>query len=86
MYMKKRSLSDEERTFFGLVARAAFSNPFSGRRRDLQQRIIETDGGSPSGLPPEKVADLALEAVERRTDALNRSSGGRHRSYVGVDG
>ncbi len=59
-------MSAEDREFFGLVSRAAFSNPFSGDRLELDLKIA---GCSPKVSSDERVQRV-IEAVRRRIDRL----------------
>jgi hypothetical protein len=60
-------LSSQDRDFFRLVSRAAFSNPFSQERDDFDRELAELPGGS-SDLIGRVTARVAtrLNALERR--------------------
>jgi len=85
MHMPSRSLSEKDRRFLGLIARAAFANPFSSTRFDLDQRMIEFAGDKLRKAQEEGVGDLAVEAVEHRLGEISRSAGGRLGHYQGID-
>lgn len=85
MHMTARNLSEEDRRFLGLIARAAFANPFSRTRLDLEERMIESAGGRLSAAPEEGAADLVTEAVEHRVREIVQSAGDRLGDYRGID-
>ena len=61
-------LSSEEMVFFDLVAEAAFANPFSDRRVDLDQRI----GGGEGVRDPEERIKLQHQAVHKQLSLLQQ--------------
>jgi DNA-binding NtrC family response regulator len=85
MYMATRNLREKDRRFLGLIARAAFANPFSRTRLALEQKMIESAGAGVRNVPGEGVGDLATEAVEQRLREISRSAGDRLGHYQGID-
>ncbi len=72
-------LSEQDRQFFGLVARAAFANPFGHERQLLDGEIAETDADAPDVLP-------RLGArLSRRLDALCARDRGKLDEYGADD-
>lgn len=64
--MERTNLSKEDRIFFELVSDAAFANPFSQKRAEIDQRIVGGRKGSWKELLPETIAQ-----VERRIARLD---------------
>ncbi|MBE0536999.1 MAG: sigma 54-interacting transcriptional regulator [Phycisphaerae bacterium] len=65
--MKNRTLSPSDREFFTLVSRAAFTNPFSRERLELDRRIT----GDTSGRPWVGIRPDAIREVTNRIDTLD---------------
>lgn len=63
--MDLKKLSQEDRFFFELVSDAAFANPFSSKRMEIDQRIVGGRGGSWKEVLPEVIAQ-----VEHRIEGL----------------
>ncbi|NLH15475.1 MAG: sigma-54-dependent Fis family transcriptional regulator [Phycisphaerae bacterium] len=78
--MEQRKLSQEDRTFFDLVSDAAFANPFSPKRAEIDQRIIGGRKGNWKELLPETIAQ-----VERRVAQLDGDSPVRLDDFVAPD-
>ncbi len=85
MYMKGHGLPEHDRHFLGLVARAAFANPFSRKRQDLEWQMLEAVGAGPGGLSREDIGDRAIEAVKDRVAQISRRHGMRLDHYRGID-
>ncbi|HBA82563.1 MAG TPA: Fis family transcriptional regulator [Verrucomicrobia bacterium] len=64
---KTHHLTSEDRTFFGLVAQAAFSNPFSEQRESLDRQMAGEERLN------ELRIDLALERVRERITRLEQA-------------
>ena len=64
--METKKLSQEDRTFFELVSDAAFANPFSPKRVEIDQRIL----GGRSGTWKELLHEVIAQ-VERRIALLD---------------
>ena len=65
--MRTQKLSKDDRTFFELVAEAAFANPFSDRRFELDRQILG-DQKLPRG--PEVVPEL-IGQISQRLDGID---------------
>ena len=63
---KSRNLSPEDRSFFTLVNRAVFANPFTRERSDLD---LEISGLKKAASDVERL-EKALAKVSERIDAL----------------
>jgi DNA-binding NtrC family response regulator len=59
---KKTKLSDEDRGFFDLVARAAFCNPFGEERSELDLKIA----GCRAETPHDKRIDIIIQRVQEK--------------------
>lgn len=77
----RSKLNAEERQFFALVAQAAFSNPFSDRRLELDRQMAET---SPS-LGDELAVERAIARVRDRVGELERVGRADLRRFAGED-
>ena len=64
--MKVEVLSENEREFFGLVARAAVANPFSEERHSLDLEV----GQSAPGTPWEEAVDASIARLKARIERL----------------
>ena len=81
--MKKTiRLTPSDREFFGLVARAAFSNPFSDDRIELDLRIA----GCPADLPDDERVRHVTDRVKDRVQGLAARNMADARLYAGEDG
>lgn len=71
--MSKLKLNDSDRYFFSLVADAAFTNPFSHKRRQIDNQIagLTTDQKQENGTWSRIVA-LVVEKVRTKLDDLQR--------------
>lgn len=65
--MKARSLSESDREFFTLVSRAAFTNPFSRARLEIDRKIT----GDTSGRPWVGIRPSAISEVSSRIEKLD---------------
>ena len=86
--MIRKAMTDEERDFFATVAAAAFANPFSQERNDLDRRIVGITGKELTReemvqLVTVRVADR-LKQLEREERADLRMYGEEERRTVGV--
>lgn len=58
--MKTRTLSENDREFFTLVSRAAFTNPFSRARLEIDRRITGDTSGRPwVGIRPDAIREVS---------------------------
>jgi sigma-54 dependent transcriptional regulator, flagellar regulatory protein len=58
--MKARTLSEGDREFFALVSRAAFTNPFSRARLEIDRRITGDTSGRPwVGIRPDAIREVS---------------------------
>ncbi len=73
------SLTPEEREFFSLVARSAFSNPFSDARIELDSKIA----GASAELSHEELSWRMMREVSRRVQLLEEDGRGDFRLYAG---
>ena len=78
---KKGTLSSDDREFFGVVARAAFCNPFSSERDELDCRIARC----PADTPREQWIDRGIERVRGRVRRLESRGAADLRLYSGED-
>ena len=79
--VKKCRLSDEERSFFTLVNRAVFANPFTDERAELDLKIA---GASSAPSETERI-NMALEAISRKLAAFGREGRADINCYSGKD-
>ena len=75
----KEKLSIKDRRFFELVSRAAFSNPFSSERVELDRKI---SGCSPD-VPYDECVDRVIEKIKERVHRLGKRAD--LRLYSGED-
>ena len=61
-------MKEEDRRFFQLVAAAAFSNPFSEERQELDKQLAGSTGGT-----KDELLQAALDSVRERVLALERA-------------
>ncbi len=73
-------LSTADREFFALVTRAAFSNPFTDERAELDRRIAGMEGEDPAQLMA-----AVNRAVSRHVEALEQGAGADLRAYPAED-
>ncbi len=78
---KKLNLSGSDREFFSTVARAAFLNPFSGEKAELERRIA----GTGDGVSNDETNRRAVSAVSARLDKLADSQKDDLRRYSADD-
>jgi DNA-binding NtrC family response regulator len=78
---KRTKLSVEDRTFFDLVARAAFCNPFSNERNELNVAIAEC----PTDTPYDECIDRIIGKVRDRVRKLARNGLADLGLYAGED-
>lgn len=74
-----KTLSPKQRTFFKEVARAAFANPFSEERGQVDRTLA----GSQESAPEHGRVDRMMEAVAREVAALERDDLADLRRYEG---
>jgi len=79
--VKQEILNSQESEFFSLVHQAAFLNPFSEERADLDRKI---SGGSPS-LPEDEVIDAVLARLAEQVGELERSGRADLARFSGKD-
>jgi hypothetical protein len=75
------TLESEERAFFGMVERAAFSNPFGDERGDIDRRIVE----APDGWSRPRLLEVLVKRVAARVAALERAGRADIRLYGDAD-
>jgi len=73
---QKFKLSADDREFWGLIARAAFANPFSPERRELDLRI--------AGTPESNLAKLSA-TVFQRVEKIEKNGAAEFNSYSGEE-
>jgi hypothetical protein len=78
---KPLSLTPSERDFFKIVAQAAFSNPFSQTRIDLDRRIA----GADAALPWDELVELAIARIVQQLDRLRTTGRGDLAGYATED-
>lgn len=74
--MKRHLLTKTDRAFFAQIARAAFSNPFSDERDNVDAAIADAYGSGLPGTAPDPVVDalgMRLDRLESRGKADVRS-------------
>ena len=74
-------LTESQRGFFGLVARAAFANPFSPQRAEADLKL----GGATAATPPGERIALMMKEISVRVAGLAASEGADIRRYQGAD-
>jgi DNA-binding NtrC family response regulator len=79
---KRLALSDEEREFFGLVAQAAFTNPFGPERAAVDRRIT----GLGAGTDRERQTATVVQAVAARMQLLEAQGRADPDAYPEADG
>ncbi|MBM4102840.1 MAG: sigma-54-dependent Fis family transcriptional regulator [Planctomycetes bacterium] len=84
--MYKITLSQSDRRFFGLVADAAFTNPFSEKRETIDSEIAGLTGQKDSGLPWADVVSLMIKKLEARLAELDKMSSGGTAKLEDFDG
>ncbi|WP_305045064.1 sigma-54-dependent transcriptional regulator [Geoalkalibacter sp.] len=73
-------LTSEERRFFQLASEAAFSNPFSDERSELDQQLA-----GQSGADRDRLMQAAVESVLRRVGEMGRAGKANLALYGGED-
>ncbi len=79
---KSERLEAEDRQFFQLVSEAAFSNPFSNERDELDKRLAGLTGVAKE---KEKLLQAAIVSVHERVRNLGRAGRASLSLYVGDD-
>ncbi|MDD5484333.1 MAG: sigma 54-interacting transcriptional regulator [Kiritimatiellae bacterium] len=79
---KTVQLSDEDRSFFRLVSGAAFSNPFSDERKEMDLKII---GCADRKLSHDRVLKMMMETVAARVAKLEAAGLGDVRRFADED-
>lgn len=74
-------LTDSQRGFFGLVAQAAFSNPFSPMRAEADLKL----GGATSATAPQERVALMMKEISKRVAELEAAGMADIRRYQGAD-
>ena len=77
--MEKAKLSKEEKEFFGLVSRAAFCNPFSELRAELDSKISQC----PAHVSDDEKQDVVIERVREQIGRLKSENRARVDLYAG---
>ncbi|HEY5974331.1 MAG TPA: sigma 54-interacting transcriptional regulator [Geobacteraceae bacterium] len=77
-----KPLSTSDREFFATVTAAAFANPFSSERHDLDQQIT---GGARPAMSREEMVRLVTVKVAERLDRLEQHGRADIRLYSGKD-
>lgn len=77
----RHRLNGEERRFFGLVARAAFTNPFSDERQDVDRTI----GGADAEPGEHQIIQRVLTEIQRRIEDLDARGRADPRRYPDED-
>ncbi|WP_303720868.1 sigma-54 dependent transcriptional regulator [Malonomonas rubra] len=77
---RSEKLKTEDRQFFQLVSKAAFSNPFGEERAALDKQLAGLTGGSKKEL-----LEAALESVRDRVRILEKAGRGNLALYEGGD-
>ena len=78
---KSLTLTTAERDFFKTVAQAAFTNPFSQARIDLDRKLAGTD----TAMPWDDMVELAITRITEQLDALRTAGRGDVRRYGAAD-
>ena len=84
--MDKITLSQADRRFFGLVADAAFTNPFSEKREAIDNEIAGLTGQKETGMPWAEVVSLMIEKLEARLTELDKMAAGGTAKLEHFDG
>jgi hypothetical protein len=84
--MDKITLSQTDRRFFGLVADAAFTNPFSEKREAIDSEIVGLTGQKDTGLSWTQIVPLMIEKLETRLAELDKMSSGGTAKLEHFDG
>lgn len=80
--VKAIQLSDEDRAFFRLVSGAAFSNPFSDERKEMDLKII---GRADSRMSKDSILKMMMETVAARVARLEAAGMGDIRRFTDED-
>jgi DNA-binding NtrC family response regulator len=82
--MKKRQLSDSQRAYFSLVSQAAFTNPFSPERRNIDQELCHLEPRAFQALSRDEQIDRIGDQLHTKLSEL-ASSGVLLKSFVDSD-
>lgn len=78
---KQLSLTADERDFFKNVAQAAFANPFSQARVELDRKIADSD----AAMPWDDLVELAISRITERLALLKASGRDDLKRYAADD-
>lgn len=72
MYMNKIELTSSDRAFFSLVADAAYTNPFSEQRQQLDCQLAQMVGVSPPGGYIELIKQVLGQISKKKSQIQNK--------------
>lgn len=73
MYMKKIELTPSDKAFFSLVADAAYTNPFSEQRQQLDRQLAEL-AGLPQSVDYAQLIKKVIEQISHRLHQIQRKA------------